>query len=146
MFDRLHVALFAGGLFLEQGLAGVMQPCWSYLTSLAAPKATCEMKHQGDNSMNYFTWGFSHDWCVTKGHVRVSGEDHFSALKPAYSVERNRSLADWCAAKYPSLQRSVEGGYAYQCGVYSQTPDHAPLFVRNLVTCSWLPINTHHSS
>lgn len=55
--------------------------------------------------MNYFTWGFTHDWCVTNGYVRVSGEDHYSALKPACSVDRNRILAEWCAEKYPSLQR-----------------------------------------
>ena len=33
------------------------------------------------NSPNYFTYGFSHDWCVSDNYVRLSGEDHFSAYK-----------------------------------------------------------------
>jgi len=34
--------------------------------------STCELREQEEGySMNFFTWGFTHDWCITNGHVRV---------------------------------------------------------------------------
>jgi hypothetical protein len=42
---------------------------------------------------NFFTLGFSHDWCVDSDFVRINGEDHFSGLKRPRSTERCRYLA-----------------------------------------------------
>lgn len=126
-----HAVLATGGLFTEANLTGIITPAWSYLTaqpepppSLAAPVG--EFRLQSPNSVNFFSWGFTHDWCLTKGYLRCSGEDHFSALKPPRAAERTAALAAWTSARYPYLD-ATPGTYGARYGVYSETPDHMPL-------------------
>ena len=132
------VVLATGGLFLHSSLVGVMNPCWSYLVSIPEPAAAtataAAAPHKSissPHSPNFFTWGFTHDWCLTNGHMRVSGEDHFSALKAPRMDKRCASLADWTYGKYPYLAVAADGGevasYGKQYGIYSETPDKLPL-------------------
>jgi glycine/D-amino acid oxidase-like deaminating enzyme len=166
-----HTVLATGGLFAEPSLAGILRPCWSYLvrlphpsiSSISSESALSSRSEEDDdeipilpdgtprNSHNFFTWGFTHDWCWTDGAVRVSGEDHFSALKPPRSEERCRSVASWVERAYPkvfqggshalekpavsptqatvALQSPTQAEHKYdsQYGVYSETPDSVPL-------------------
>ena len=62
------------------------------------------------NSPNHFTWGFSHDWCVTNGYLRISGEDHFSAFRPPRARERGRRLLRWALERYPALAQDHADG------------------------------------
>lgn len=62
---------------------------------------------------------------MTNGYLRLSGADHYSSLKPPRMEERCRELADWAYTKYPYLQSEIP--YVQQYGVYSETPDSAPL-------------------
>jgi len=125
--------LATGGLFTDPNLSGVLTPCYSYLTSMPIPPPedidpshTFRLEHP--STVNFFSWGFTHDWCLTKGHLRCSGEDHFSALKSPRAVERCQSLATWTGERYPYLSSSAEPGkYGARYGVYSETPDHMPL-------------------
>jgi hypothetical protein len=89
------------------------------------------------NSPNFFTHDFSHDWCVTDGEVRISGEDHFSgtivlsitkkkicslivaALKPPRTQDRCARLEKWLRERYPSLPSGV---IRKHYGIYSETP------------------------
>lgn len=128
-----YVILATGGLFTESNLAGILTPCYSYLTSMPIPSedeidpsATFRLEHPA--TPNFFTWGFTHDWCLTKAHLRCSGEDHYSALKAPRAIERCQSLASWTGARYPYLNPSAQPGrYLARYGVYSETPDHMPL-------------------
>lgn len=117
-----------GGLFRDSALTGILNPCFSYLVSLKEPETTKHEKYRlpYPNSLNFFTWGFTHDWCLTKGHLRCSGEDHFSALKPPRAEERCASLAKWTVTKLPYLKES-EFNCDKKYGVYSETPDKAPI-------------------
>ena len=107
-------------------LSGVLNPCYSYLVHVPVEANT--NRNVCDYSSNFFTWGFTHDWCFTKGKVRVSGEDHFSAYKDPRSAERCGNLLKWTLEKY-----GCDGGQVSlndvpcQFGVYSETPDSAPL-------------------
>jgi glycine/D-amino acid oxidase-like deaminating enzyme len=139
-----YVVLATGGLSVDPSLAGVLTPCWSYLVGIADPRlspssplpeavpaagaaaAALDFPH----SPNLFTWGFTHDWCMTGGHLRISGEDHFSALKPPRMQQRCAALAQWTVEKYPYLAGGADGAlpeYAQRYGVYSETPDSVPL-------------------
>jgi hypothetical protein len=60
-----------------------------------------------DNSPNYFTFGFSQDWCVSDKYVRISEEDHFSALKESLENSRCKNLSDFVFEKYPFIARSA---------------------------------------
>jgi len=102
------VVVATGGLFQEKSLSGIMKPCFSYLVSLKEPESSKdhEFRLPSPNSMNFFTWEFTHDWCLTKGNLRCSGEDHFSSLKPPRCEERCGNLAKWTATKYPYLKES----------------------------------------
>jgi len=124
------VVLATGGLFMDPNLAGILTPCWSYLVAIPEP-AQADMPDEGfrlkyPNSLNFFSWGFTHDWCLTKGNLRCSGEDHFSAFKPPKSKERCERLAKWTVDKLPYL-KSSENDYESRYGVYSETPDHSPI-------------------
>ncbi|EAR84802.1 FAD-dependent oxidoreductase (macronuclear) [Tetrahymena thermophila SB210] len=123
-----YVVVCTGGLFNDPNLAGILIPCYSYLVSLKEPESTKNDKNRlpYPNSLNFFTWGFTHDWCLTKGHLRCSGEDHFSALKPPRDAERCASLARWTVEKLPYLKDS-ELNCDKKYGVYSETPDSTPL-------------------
>lgn len=123
-----------GGLFVEKNIAGILTPCWSYLVSIPEPKNKLNesskiFKFSSPNSMNFFSWNFTHDWCLTKGHLRCSGEDHYSALKPPRQFERCKALTDWTLEKLPYLipENIDDIKYNSRYGIYSETPDHAPL-------------------
>jgi len=126
------VVLATGGLFMDPHLAGILTPCWSYLVAIPEPPLNEAAKEDNafrlkhPNSLNFFSWGFTHDWCLTKGNLRCSGEDHFSAFKPPKSIERCKRLAEWTVEKLSYLKLS-ENEYESRYGVYSETPDHSPL-------------------
>jgi len=128
------VIVATGGAFLESSLAGILTPCFSYLVSIPEPTAQQqnskaapkEFRLASPNSVNFFSWHFTHDWCLTQGKLRCSGEDHFSALKPPRSAERCASLAKWTVERLPYLAAN-ENAYTGRYGIYSETPDHAPL-------------------
>jgi len=126
-----HVVVATGGLFVEPGIAGILSPRWSYLVGIKAPipkKIVDPPQLPYPNSPNYFTWGHTHDWCMVNEHVRISAEDHFSAMKPPRMVERCQNLADWVGMKYPYLKQSIkDNGYMEKYGVYSETPDFLPI-------------------
>lgn len=140
-----YVVLATGGLFTDPSLSGVLSPCYSYLVSIKVPVVEqgsltdSEEEHTprnsnqstplpAPNSPNFFNWGFSHDWCITNGYMRMSGEDHYSALKAPRCQNRCASLAKWTVTKFPYL-KDEQGQYTYhgQYGVYSETPDMVPL-------------------
>jgi glycine/D-amino acid oxidase-like deaminating enzyme len=119
-----HVVIATGGLFQVPELSGVLNPCYSYLVHVPveASENACEY------SSNFFTWGFTHDWCFTNGKVRTSGEDHFSAYKDPRCAERCGNLLEWTLEKYGCGQGVVSiNDIPFQFGVYSETPDSAPL-------------------
>ena len=133
-----HAVVATGGLFAEPNLFGILSPRWSYLvgvnTTVSTGPSIKPKRNPRDNSPNYFTWGYTHDWCTVNGHVRISGEDHFSAMKPPRMKERCESLAKWVGEKYPELKPNTLPGtnvdppnYKQQYGVYSETPDHLPI-------------------
>jgi glycine/D-amino acid oxidase-like deaminating enzyme len=137
-----HVVMATGGLFPIPQLNGLLKPCYSYLvhvpisptitktttkttTTTPTTTATC------DHSPNFFTWGFTHDWCFTNGKVRISGEDHYSAYKAPLCKERCANLTRWTLERYGVADQagcSSDSSLVHQqYGVYSETPDLAPL-------------------
>jgi glycine/D-amino acid oxidase-like deaminating enzyme len=62
---------------------------------------------------------------MCQGFLRISGEDHFSALKNPRMNLRCRSLENWGKQKYPFFLNSSDVNY--EMGVYSETPDILPL-------------------
>jgi glycine/D-amino acid oxidase-like deaminating enzyme len=119
-----HVVMATGGLLPVPRLNGLVKPCYSYLVHVpVSTTASCE------HSSNFFTWGFTHDWCFTNGKVRISGEDHFSAYKAPLCKERCANLTRWTLERYGADQLSKAGSdsLVQQYGVYSETPDLAPL-------------------
>jgi hypothetical protein len=81
----------------------------------------------------FFTWGFTHDWCVTHHYhtVRISGEDHYSAYKPPYMAERCTRLSpEWtlksniqCFAHDIKVSRLATAIRSF----FLETPDMVPL-------------------
>lgn len=142
-----HLVMAAGGLFLNMHLAGIVVPCWSYFVALPHGRdphrpgvdQTALLPSTGflggKHSINFFTYGFTHDWCVTQGVYRISGADHFSALKPPRALARSQDLASWSLQKYPYMKSLLrEGEKPEECakgrmvyGVYSETPDKLPV-------------------
>lgn len=145
-----HVIVATGGLFLDLTLAGILQPSWSYLVGIPHPEreplpssniATNTVNHSNYsskggsftdgtpyNSCNFYTWGFTHDWCWSEGAVRISGEDHFSAYKAPQSTIRCHSLTQFVQKSYSDIAfQFVEGTLPQQYGVYSETPDKCPI-------------------
>jgi glycine/D-amino acid oxidase-like deaminating enzyme len=148
-----HAVVATNGMFLNSHLAGILRPCWSYFLTLPHPRDPLRGSQRiselskpallgGHSSRNFFTFGFTHDWCVTDGAYRISGADHFSALKPPRSQPRCQALADWTFSHYPHMKSMVpglpdtsrvdpastkwlQGRYIY--GVYGETPDYMPL-------------------
>jgi glycine/D-amino acid oxidase-like deaminating enzyme len=123
-----HAVVATGGLFQMPQLCGILTPCYSYLVHVpisrpAGDRQVCKY------SSNFFTWGFSHDWCWTHGKVRCSGEDHFSAYKPPLVSERCASLIRWTQKTYSNESQSQVdlNDIPQQYGVYSETPDSVPL-------------------
>lgn len=162
-----NAVLATGGLFVDPSIGGILRPCWSYLVGIQDPRPSARQTAQAGtesewveeifpsdplpshplrtpNSINLFTWGFTHDWCMTNGYLRLSGADHFSSFKPPRMEERCHELATWAYEKYPYLlpESPASTGissslsisaplsdvpYIRQYGVYSETPDSAPL-------------------
>lgn len=116
-----HALVATGGLFVPPALAGILTPCYSYLVALKQ----VEPAQLRENTPNIFTWGFTHDLCMTRGWMRVSGADHFSALKPPHDAERCDELAKWTCDWWRGALTSE--GSQTQYGVYSETPDRVPL-------------------
>jgi glycine/D-amino acid oxidase-like deaminating enzyme len=125
-----YVVMATGGLFTEASLSGILQPSWSYLISVPIPASA--LSSQPDrhmyhaNSPNFFTWGYSHDWCMTGGYFRLSGEDGFSALRPPRAGEKISNLVKWTRCKFPHLESGIES-MTFSYGVLSSTPDHVPI-------------------
>lgn len=117
-----HVVIASGGLFHLPELSGVYHPCYSYLVHVPVEESSKRCEY----SSNFFTWGFTHDWAFTNGKIRTSGEDHFSAYKDPRSVERCDSLIKWTLERYHCQLASTDD-IPKQHGVYSETPDSAPL-------------------
>ena len=127
-----------GGFFVGgTELPGILRPCYSYLVSIPETPETSSRSNSdllsSKHSSNFFSWGFTHDWCLTKGHYRCSGQDHFSALKEPKAEERCRLLTEWMTEKYPHLLENTDMSslkYSSLYGVYSETPDSLPLVGR----------------
>lgn len=119
------VIIATGAMHIDEQLAGILTPRYSYLAALPhrAPGPAGGMA--SPDSPNFFTFGFSHDWCVDDNFVRVSGEDHFSALKSPRAKERCGRLAEWTWEKYPYLDSGAR--YPTKYGTYSETADFMPL-------------------
>ncbi len=80
------VAYTHRGLFVEPTIGGILKPCWSYLVGIKDPLCSSDdvvpvstsldaynsSKFLGRaHSLNVLTWGFTHDWCLTHGYMRV---------------------------------------------------------------------------
>lgn len=130
-----HVVLATGAIRLLQSqhefLNGLMKPCYSYLVHIPTTN-TCFVDSKKDNycSPNFFTWGYTHDWCYTNGKIRVSGEDHFSAYKSPRVEERCNRLSQWTLERYHCLNSYTEekiSSFPRQYGLYSETIDMVPI-------------------
>eukprot|EP00697_Spironema_sp_BW2_P006090 gnl/Spiro4/18477_TR9892_c0_g1_i1.p1 gnl/Spiro4/18477_TR9892_c0_g1~~gnl/Spiro4/18477_TR9892_c0_g1_i1.p1 ORF type:complete len:702 (+),score=133.10 gnl/Spiro4/18477_TR9892_c0_g1_i1:72-2177(+) len=113
-----QVVVATNGLFLNMSLAGILIPCWSYFVALPHPRDPLYpqssaaqaaafaplLKMGGECTHNFFTYGFHQDWCVTRGVFRISGADHFSALKPPRALHHSTSLTDWAIRHYPYMR------------------------------------------
>ncbi|KAL3945159.1 MAG: hypothetical protein SGBAC_000762 [Bacillariaceae sp.] len=119
------VATGALGFAVTQ-LHGLIKPCYSYLADVSIDNPRYGSVEE---SANFFTWGYSHDWCFTGGKVRVSGEDHFSAYKEHRCEERCGRMIDWVRTRYKCdpIDDSGKRSIPQQYGLYSETPDAAPL-------------------
>ena len=159
-----HVVVAIGGLSVPPGccvedLYGILRPCYSYLAHVPMKQPMqCHfmkndvkaMKGKNDDdssrlqrSPNFFTWNFTHDWCYTdQYHIRVSGEDHYSARKDALQSKRCQSLINWTYEQYNTetgdnsdqnisfdndLEHDSSPTIPQQSGVYTETPDCAPV-------------------
>ena len=128
------VVVATGALRRFQGqndrLNGLMKPCYSYLVHVPTT-AGPEAKEDDYCSPNFFTWGYTHDWCFTKkGKVRISGEDHFSAYKSPKVEERCERLSRWTLDRYNCghLYTDEEiSAFPKQYGLYSETVDMVPM-------------------
>ena len=151
-----HVVMASGGLHLCQvpEIHGVLKPCYSYLVHVPVDDDDdCNNNNNNNHceySPNFFTWGFTHDWCFTKGKVRCSGEDHFSAYKDAKQRDRCGNLIRWTLQRYAGCPKnnnnkaSCYDDIPQQYGIYSETPDFAPLvgcFINSKVICYLLGCN-----
>jgi glycine/D-amino acid oxidase-like deaminating enzyme len=59
IFMCKKVVMATGGFLMDSfNLNGILRPCYSYLTSMSSHTLLRD-------SPNYFTFGFSHDWCFT---------------------------------------------------------------------------------
>jgi len=114
-----------GAMYIDEHLAGLLTPRYSYLTALPHREAGPVGGMAAPDSPNFFTFGFSHDWCVEDDFVRISGEDHFSGLKSPKATERCGNLAKWGWHKYPYLEFGAT--YPQKYGLYSETADLMPL-------------------
>ena len=125
LIESNQAIIATGGMYMDKLLAGILTPRYSYLAALPHRDPGPMGGMQAPNSANFFTLGFSHDWCVTDNFVRISGEDHYSGLKSPRAKQRCGRLAQWGWEKYPYLEFGAD--YPSTYGVYSETPDFMPL-------------------
>ena len=123
--EAKQVIVATGGMFFDKQLAGILTPRYSYLAALAHIDPGPLGGMDAPDSANFFTLGFSHDWCVENNFVRISGEDHYSGLKSPRAKQRCGRLAQWGWTKYPYLEFGAD--YPATYGIYSETPDFMPL-------------------
>ena len=64
-----HCVMATGGLSTHPELSGVLTPEYSYLVHVPPPKGFASHTTYTENSPNFFTLWFSHDWCWTEGSV-----------------------------------------------------------------------------
>jgi glycine/D-amino acid oxidase-like deaminating enzyme len=120
-----QVVMATGAMYQDPKLNGLLQPCFSYLVHVPIDTTEC------DCSPNFFTWGFTHDWCFVNGKIRISGEDHFSAYKPPHLEERCANLSQWALEHYQCNTDNIDlATFPQQYGLYSETPDMVPLLGR----------------
>ena len=125
LIESNQAIIATGGMYMDKLLAGILTPRYSYLAALPHRDPGPMGGMQAPNSANFFTLGFSHDWCVTDTFVRISGEDHYSGLKSPRAKQRCGRLAQWGWEKYPYLEFGAD--YPSTYGIYSETPDFMPL-------------------
>ena len=125
LIESNQAIIATGGMYMDKFLAGILTPRYSYLAALPHRDPGPMGGMQAPNSANFFTLGFSHDWCVTDNFVRISGEDHYSGLKSPRAKQRCGRLAQWGWEKYPYLEFGAD--YPSTYGIYSETPDFMPL-------------------
>ncbi|VEU41975.1 unnamed protein product [Pseudo-nitzschia multistriata] len=136
---KVVVATGAIRLFHEQHgcLNGLIKPCYSYLVHVPTAVPPGVGAHSENYcSPNFFTWGYTHDWCYTNGKIRISGEDHFSAYKSPKEEERCNRLSRWTLERYRcnDLYTDEEvSSFPRQHGLYSETVDMVPI-VGSLLT------------
>ncbi len=110
-------------------LNGLIKPCYSYLVHV--PTTSGANAHADEYcSPNFFTWGYTHDWCFTKGKVRISGEDHFSAYKSPKVEARCERLSRWTLDRYGCGDAYTDeeiSSFPKQYGLYSETVDMVPV-------------------
>ena len=123
--EAKQVIVATGGMFFDKQLAGILTPRYSYLAALPHIDPGPLGGMDAPDSANFFTLGFSHDWCVENNFVRISGEDHYSGLKSPRAKQRCGRLAQWGWTKYPYLEFGAD--YPATYGIYSETPDFMPL-------------------
>lgn len=114
----------------HERLNGLMKPCYSYLVHVPTSAVIAHAHDDDYCSPNFYTWGYTHDWCYTRGKIRVSGEDHFSAYKSPRVEERCKRLSRWtldrydCGNLYTDEEISL---FPRQYGLYSETVDMVPI-------------------
>jgi hypothetical protein len=118
------VVIATGGLSLDPVLAGILIPVWGYLVAMTPQEKGESTKSllPGPNSSNILTWNFSHDYAMVNNVLRMSGEDHFSALKPPRELEHFENLAN-----FTSLNYAYKKVIASVSAIYSETPDYSPI-------------------
>lgn len=134
VIEAENIVVATGAFFHNGPLAGLLKPCYSYLVAMPQTDPTLANGMQYPTSPNLYTYGFSHDWCMIDGVCRMSGEDHFSALKLPYTDQRCKSLAAWTYRRFPQLDRNVP--YTGRHGIYSETPDFLPIFSKTTAESS----------
>ena len=131
-----HVVVATGALCRvrrqHERLNGLMKPCYSYLVHVPTSTTGAHTHSHDDDycSPNFFTWGYTHDWCFTKGKIRVSGEDHFSAYKSPKVEERCKRLSRWTLDRYDCSNSYTDdeiSSFPRQHGLYSETVDMVPM-------------------
>jgi glycine/D-amino acid oxidase-like deaminating enzyme len=127
-----HVVVATGAFYPHGNLNGLLRPCYSYLVHVPTTTTTTTTNTTSSSnpecSSNFFTWGFTHDWCYTSGKIRISGEDHYSAYKPSFAKERCYNLSHWTLQQYDCVETDGDiKEYPQQYGLYSETPDFVPL-------------------
>jgi glycine/D-amino acid oxidase-like deaminating enzyme len=130
LISSKYVVVATGGLFPDPVLSGILNPIWSYLVKMKPVigiQSNLPSMLNMVNSPNFFTFPSNQDWAMVNGFLRISGEDGFSALKPPRMHERTTNLANWAVSNFKSLD-PVNWNAKY--GVYSQTPDFAPIVGR----------------